>query len=45
MPPALLDSQLSSLEPPTDALTINCEKSPDEIVAEVIQALGLARKA
>ena len=44
MPPALLDSQLASLEPPTDALTINWEKSPKEIVAEVIQTLGWASK-
>ena len=44
MSPALLDSQLATLEPPTDALTINCEKSPEEIVAEVIQLLGMARK-
>ena len=41
MPPALLDSQLATLEPPADALIISCEKSPEEIVAAVIQALGL----
>ncbi|MGD0087896.1 MAG: gluconokinase [Verrucomicrobiota bacterium] len=40
MPPALLDSQLATLEPPADALTFSCEKSPEEIVAAVIQALG-----
>ena len=43
MPPALLDSQLSALEPPTDAFTIDAEKSPEEIVAELIQVLGLVR--
>jgi gluconokinase len=41
MPPALLDSQLATLEPPADALTFSCEKSPEEIVAAIIQALGL----
>jgi gluconokinase len=41
MPPALLDSQLATLEPPADALTFSCEKSPEEIVAAAIQALGL----
>ena len=41
MPPALLDSQFATLEPPADALTFSCEKSPEEIVAAAIQALGL----
>lgn len=41
MPPTLLDSQLATLEPPADALTFSCEKSPEEIVAAVIQALGM----
>ena len=40
MPPTLLDSQLATLEPPADALTFSCEKSPEEIVAAIIQALG-----
>jgi gluconokinase len=39
MPPALLPSQLATLEPPTNALVFSCEKSPDEIVAELIQTL------
>ena len=39
MPAALLDSQFAVLEPPTDALTFSVEKSPEEIVAELIQAL------
>ena len=39
MPAALLDSQLATLEPPADALTFSVEKSPEEIVAELIQAL------
>jgi len=41
MPPGLLDSQLTTLEPPADALTIDCEQSPKAIVAEVIQTFGL----
>jgi gluconokinase len=41
MPPTLLDSQLATLESPADALTFSCEKSPEEIVAAVIQALGM----
>ena len=40
MPPTLLDSQFAILEPPADALTFSCEKSPDEIVAELVQVLG-----
>jgi len=43
MSPALLDNQLSIFEPPTDALTINGEKNPAEIVEELIQALGIGR--
>lgn len=42
MPPTLLDSQLTTLEPPADALTFSCEKSPDEIVSALMQALGRA---
>lgn len=42
MPASLLDSQLATLEPPMDALTINREESPEEIVAKVIQTFGLA---
>jgi gluconokinase len=42
MPPTLLASQLATLEPPANALVFNCEKSPMEIVAELIQALGIA---
>jgi len=41
MPPALLDSQLATLEPPADALTFSCEKSPEEIVTALIRALGI----
>ena len=39
MPPSLLASQLATLEPPADALVFSVQKSPEEIVAELIQAL------
>ena len=45
MPPGLLASQLAILEPPADALIFSCEKSPEKIVAELIQALGLSATA
>jgi gluconokinase len=41
MPPTLLDSQMATLEPPADALNFSCEKSPEEIVTALIQALGI----
>ena len=41
MPPTLLDSQWATLEPPADVLTFSCEKSPEEIVTTLIQALGI----
>jgi len=40
MPAALLDSQFAILEPPTDALVLSCETSPEKIVAELARALG-----
>jgi gluconokinase len=40
MPATLLDSQLTTLEPPMNALTFSIEKSPEEIVAELIQVLA-----
>jgi gluconokinase len=42
MPAALLESQLATLEPPRDALVFNFKKSPQKIVSELIQALGVA---
>ena len=45
MSPALLASQLAILEPPADALIFSCEKSPEKIVTELIQALGLSATA
>jgi gluconokinase len=41
MPPALLASQWAILELPSDALTFSCEKSPMQIVAELVQVLGV----
>ena len=35
----LLASQFAILEPPSDALTFSCEKSPEDIVTELIQIL------
>jgi gluconokinase len=43
MSPALLESQFAILEPPTDALTFSCEKTPEEIVKALIHVLGIAR--
>jgi carbohydrate kinase (thermoresistant glucokinase family) len=42
MPAALLDSQFATLEPPKDALSFSVEKSPEEIVSELIQVLGVS---
>jgi gluconokinase len=41
MPPALLESQLAILEPPTDALVYSCKIPPKKIVAELVQVLGI----
>ncbi len=35
MPPTQLADQLATLEPPADALTFSCEKTPEEIVREL----------
>ena len=43
MPPALLDSQLATLEPPTEdenVVTVNLSATPAQEVAEVLQVLG-----
>jgi gluconokinase len=42
MPPALLGSQLDTLEPPEDALSIDVTPPPDVVVANVLKALGLS---
>jgi gluconokinase len=43
MTPRLLESQFAILEPPADAMTFSCEKSPGEIVTALIQVLGIGR--
>ena len=40
-PPALLDSQLATLEEPSDALTLNIAASPAELVADIRRHYGL----
>ncbi|HEV2328636.1 MAG TPA: gluconokinase [Verrucomicrobiae bacterium] len=39
MSATLLESQFAILEPPPDALTFSCERTPEEIVTELIQIL------
>jgi gluconokinase len=41
MNPELLDSQLATLEAPTDALVISAEGTPDETVALILKELGV----
>jgi gluconokinase len=36
LPATLLDSQIATLEPPVNALTFSCEKSPEAIVGELL---------
>ena len=40
MPPALLDSQLQTLEPPTDALVVDVSGTPERAVAQIRAAVG-----
>jgi gluconokinase len=40
-PAALLDSQLATLEPPADALTVAVAPSPEDIVGAIRHGLGL----
>jgi gluconokinase len=40
MPPALLASQLDTLEPPDDALRVDATRSPDAIVTAIRRGLG-----
>lgn len=43
MPAALLDSQLATLEPPADAISIDVAGSPDECVAAIAARLKAPR--
>jgi gluconokinase len=40
MPEALLDSQLQTLEPPTEAITILIENSLEEIISQILKNLN-----
>jgi len=40
MPPSLLDSQFDALEEPEDAITVDVDATPDQIVAAIRTALG-----
>lgn len=40
MPPALLDSQFTTLEEPTDAIAVSINQPPADIVRDVLVALG-----
>ena len=39
MSPALLDSQIATLEMPQDAIRVNGERPPDEVVREILDAV------
>jgi gluconokinase len=41
MPPSLLDSQLETLEPPTEALWVEGDQPPETIVLRIREALGV----
>jgi gluconate kinase len=43
MPPALLDSQLATLEAAEEALTVDVSADPDAVLATILQELGLQR--
>jgi gluconokinase len=45
MPPALLDSQLATLEEPADAIVVDIRLAPDEQVAAILDALSLRAAA
>ncbi|HSJ01905.1 MAG: gluconokinase [Verrucomicrobium sp.] len=40
MPPSLLDSQFATLEEPEDAIDVDVSQTPDEIVADIVRAIG-----
>jgi gluconokinase len=42
MPASLLESQLAALEEPKDAIVVDIDRPPAEIVAEILSALGRA---
>ena len=40
MPASLLESQFATLEEPEDAITVDIDRAPDEIVAGILDRLG-----
>lgn len=40
MPPGLLDSQFAALEEPADAIVVSIAQTPDEMVEEIVGAIG-----
>jgi gluconokinase len=43
MNPKLLDSQIATLEPPKDALRVNIDHPPDQIVREILEHVSLTQ--
>ena len=41
MPPSLLDSQFADLEAPADAMSVEIDQSPEEIVREIRKRMSL----
>lgn len=41
MPPSLLDSQFADLESPADAMSVEIDRSPEEIVREIRKRMSL----
>jgi gluconokinase len=41
MNPKLLDSQIATLEPPADALRVENDKTPEQVVEEILQHVSL----
>jgi carbohydrate kinase (thermoresistant glucokinase family) len=41
MPDTLLDSQLNTLEPPTDAVTVSIDNSIDNIISKILKDISL----
>jgi gluconokinase len=41
MSPALLDSQIATLETPRDAIRVAADRPPDEVVREILHAIGV----
>lgn len=44
MNPKLLDSQLATLEPPTDALRVANDRTPDEVVSQILTHISSPQK-